>query len=58
MIFKEYSIRFLMTFRLIDFTLEVLLLLMSKVYGNIGISKIEFLNFPGTERVKKNKINE
>ena len=27
----------------------------SKVYGNIGISKIEFFNFSGTERFKQNK---
>ena len=38
--------------RLIDFTLMILQLLMFKVCGVIGISKIEFFNFSSTERVK------
>ena len=50
--FKEYSISFLMVCRLIDFALVVLELLMFKVCGIIGISKIQFFNFPGNERVK------
>ena len=44
--------------RLIDFALVVLKLLMFKVCGIIGISKIEFFNFSGTERVKQNKIKK
>ena len=52
--FKEYSTSFLMVCRLIDFALVVLKLLMFKVCEIIGISKIEFFNFSGTERVKKN----
>ena len=52
--FKEYSTSFLMVCRLIDFPLVVLKLLMFKVCVIIGISKIEFFNFSGTERVKKN----
>ena len=51
-LFKEYSISFPMVCRLIDFALVVLKLLMFKVCGIIGISKIEFFNFSGTERVK------
>ena len=47
--FKEYSISFLMISRLIDFEL-----LMFKVGGIIGISKIKFFDFFGTERVKDN----
>ena len=43
--------------RLIDFALVVLELLMFKVCGIIGISKIEFFNFSGTERVKQNQKN-
>ena len=39
----------------IDFAPVVLLLLMFEVYGNIGILKIEFFNFAGTERVKQNQ---
>ena len=53
---KEYS-SFLMVCRLIDFALVVLMLLMFKVCVIIGISKIEFFNFSGTERVKQNKKN-
>ena len=41
--------------RLIDFPLVVLKLLMFKVCVIIGISKIEFFNFSGTERVKEIK---
>ena len=37
-----------MTFRLIDFALVVLWLLMFQVSRIIGISKIEFFNFYGT----------
>ena len=51
--FKEFSVSFLMVYRLIDLALVVLQLLMSKVYGIIGISKIEFFNFSGTKRVNK-----
>ena len=40
-----------MILRLIDFALVVLQLLMFKVYRIIGISKIEFFNFSGTDRV-------
>ena len=53
--FKEYSISFLMICRLIDFTLVVLELLMFKVSEIIGISKIEFFNFFGNERVNNLK---
>ena len=49
---KEHSISFLMVCRLIDFALVVLQLLMFKVCGIIGISKIQFFNFSGNERVK------
>ena len=49
--FKEYSTSFLMVCRLIDFALLVLKLLMFKVCVIIGISKMEFSNFSGTERV-------
>ena len=41
--------------RLIDFALVVLKLLMFKVCGIIGISKIEFFSFSGTERVEQNQ---
>ena len=51
-IFKDYSISFLIVCRLIDFVLMVLKLLMFKVCVIIDISKIEFFNFSGTERVK------
>ena len=50
---KEYLISFLMVPSLIEFAILVLQLFMFKDYGNIGISKIEFLNFSGTEKVKK-----
>ena len=39
--------------RLIGFAFVVLKLLVFKVCGIIGISKIEFFNFSDTERVKK-----
>ena len=54
--FKEYSVSFLMECRLIDFALVVLELFMFKVCGIIGISKIKFFDFSGTERVKHQKI--
>ena len=41
--------------RMIDLALVVLYFLMFKVCGIIGISKIEFFNFSGTERIKQNK---
>ena len=44
-----------MVCRLIEFALVVLKLLMFKVCGIIGISKIEFFYFSGTERVKQNQ---
>ena len=47
---KEYSISFLMVCRLVDFALVILELLMFKVCGIIGISKIEFFNFSGNEK--------
>ena len=50
--FKEYLISFLMVCGSIDFAPVVLKLLMFKVCGIIGISKIEFFNFSVTERVK------
>ena len=53
--FKKYSISFLMTCRLIDLAPVILWLLMFKACENFGISKIEFLNFSGTERIKQNK---
>ena len=53
--FKKYSTSFLMVCRLIEFALVVLKLLMFKVFAIIGISKIEFFNFSGTERVKQNQ---
>ena len=45
--FKEYLISFLMICRLIDFAIAF------KVCGIIGISKIVFFAFSGTERVKR-----
>ena len=48
---NEYSISFLMVRRLIDFALVVLKLLMFKVCGINGISKIEFFDYSGNERV-------
>ena len=52
---KEYSISFLVVCRLINFALVILKLFMFKVDGIIGISKIEFFNFSGSERVKENE---
>ena len=52
---KEYLISFLMIFSLIDFALVILELLMFKNCGIIGISKIEFFSYSGTERVKIKK---
>ena len=46
-----------MVYRLLDFARIFLKLLMFKVCGNIGILKIEFLNFSGTESVKQNPKN-
>ena len=50
MLFRKYSMSFLMICSLIDFSLVVLKLLMFKVSGIIRISKIKFFNFPDTER--------
>ena len=47
MFLKEYSIGFLMMARFIDFVLAVLRLLMFKIYGNFGISKIKVLRYSG-----------
>ena len=55
--FKEYPTRFFMVCRLVDFALVVLKLLIIKFCVIIGISKIEFFNFSGTERVKQNEKN-
>ena len=44
--------------RLIDFAFAVLKLLMFKVCGIIGISKTEFSNFSGNERVKLFKFTD
>ena len=52
---KEYLTSFLMISRLIDFAFVVLQLLMFKVCGIIELSKNEFFDFSGTERVKQNK---
>ena len=49
--FKEHSASFLMVCKLIDFASVFLKLLMFKVGGIIGISKIGFFNFSGTKRV-------
>ena len=44
--------------KLIDVGLKFLWLLMFKIFGIIGVPKIEFFNFSGTERVKQsNKKN-
>ena len=40
-----------MVFRLIDFALVVLKFFMFKFCGTVGISKIKFFNFFGTEKV-------
>ena len=52
-VFKQYSVSFLMVCRLIDFALAVLELLMFKVCGIIGISKMELCNFSGNEMVNE-----
>ena len=52
---KECSISFVLVFRLIDFALVILWLLMLKVCGIIGIWKIEFFNFSVNEWVKKSQ---
>ena len=52
---KECSITFVLVFRLIDFALVILWLLMLKVCGIIGIWKIEFFNFSVNEWVKKSQ---
>ena len=57
--FKEYSISFLMIFRLIDVGLVVLYLLIFKMSGIIETLKNVFFNFSGTEswkNLKKLKI--
>ena len=51
-VFKVYSISFLKVYRLIDFALVVLELLMINICGIIGISKIKFFNFSGTEKIE------
>ena len=40
-----------MVFRLIDFALVVLKFFMLKFCGTVGVSKIKFFNFSGTEKV-------
>ena len=56
--FNEYLVTFLIACRLIDFVLLPLKLLIFEVCGIIGISKIEFFKFFGTERVKQNLENK
>ena len=56
--YKEFSINFLTVCKLIEFAPVVLKLLIFEVFGIIGISKIEFLNFSGTERLKQNQKNK
>ena len=51
-VFLPMPLSFLIIFRLIDFAFLVLELLMFKVFGVTRISKIEFFNFSGTEKVK------
>ena len=41
---------------LIDFALVVIKLLIFKVWGIIGVSKMEFSNFFGNEKIKQNPI--
>ena len=57
MFFREYSIKVLIVYSLIDFALVVLNLLMFKVCEIIGTSKIEFSNFLDKESIKLNKKN-
>ena len=58
MFFKEYKLNCLVACRLIVFALVVLKSLMFKVCGIIGLPKIEFFNFSGTERIKNCKKRE
>ena len=44
-----------MVCRLIDFVFVVLKIMLFKVCGVIGISKIKFFNFSGNERVKEDQ---
>ena len=44
--------------RLIDFPHVILKLLIFKVCGVIGISKVAFFYFSGTDRVKQNQKNQ
>ena len=44
-----------MVYKLINFAIVVLNLLIFQDYVVIGISKIQFFNFSGTEEVKQNK---
>ena len=46
-----------MVCRLIDFALAALKLLMFKVCGMIGVTKIKFSNISGTERVNNSYQN-
>ena len=46
---------FLMIFRLIDFALMVLQLLMFKVCAIIEVANIDFFNYSRTERIKQNQ---
>ena len=55
--YKDHSISFLMISRLMDFALVVLWLLVFKVCGIMGISKVVLFNFFGTERVKFRKTH-
>ena len=48
---KELSISFLVISRLLDVALVILYLLMFKICGIIGISKIVFYNFSRAKRV-------
>ena len=54
--FKEYLISFLIVCKLIDLALVVFRLLIFKVCGIIVISKIEFFNFSGNEKVNYLKV--
>ena len=55
--FKEYSTRFLVVCRLIDFALVVLTFLIFKICVIIDISKTKFFRFSSTQRVKENQKN-
>ena len=54
--FKEHLISFLIVCKLIDLALVVLKLLIFKFCGIIGISKIEFFNFSGNEKINYLKV--